>query len=235
MQKNKDQNARYTIMEMPSKERPREKLLHRGAMALTNAELLAILFRTGTRHSNALDLACKALAKFKSLRRMGCSNISDWDDISGVGEAKISQIKAAFELGRRLRKEEALYRREKIISSEMAAEILMPRMQDLRAEYFVVMYMNAANEVISIDDITKGTVNQANPIIREIFHRAIEINSVSFICAHNHPSGTSSPSRADIDFTRELKKASSVMGVMLLDHLIIASNDYFSFADECMV
>lgn len=229
MLKNKYLSA---ICQWPNEDRPREKLARYGGQTLSNSELLAILIRTGIRGESAVDLARRILDQFKTFREMSDADVSRWAGIKGLGPAKIAQIKAALEIGRRFREDEHKAQTAKIKSSADLAVILMPSMRDLKKEVFKTVHLNASHQVIAIVEESKGTVNYATPIIREIFQKALEHCAVSIICAHNHPSGDIRPSREDRDFTRKLAEAGRIMQVKVLDHLIIGDNCYFSFADE---
>lgn len=220
------------IKSWAEEDRPREKLLKNGEHNLSNTELLAILLRTGVKGDSAIDLARKILKKFKTFRNMSHTDISAWKDFKGVGKAKISQIRAAIEIGRRFREDEVRENKPKIKSSKDAADILMPRMRDLKKEIFKVMFLNSQNALMDIAEIEDGTVNEANPIIREIMHKAIENFASSIICFHNHPSGDSNPSEEDKNFTRQIVNASNILNIKMVDHIIIGDDRYFSFADK---
>jgi len=220
------------IKSWPNEDRPREKLLKNGERTLTNSELVAILLRTGIKDCSAIDLARKILDKFGTFRNMSHVDSRDWKKIKGLGEAKIAQIRAALEIGRRFREDEISADKQKISSSEDIANIVMPLMRDLKTEIFKVVYLDASNRVIDIVDLAIGTVNQAMPIVREIIHLALQKFAVSIICTHNHPSANLTPSDEDSKFTKELCSAGKLMGVEVLDHLIIGDNKYYSFADK---
>ena len=149
-----------------------------------------------------------------------------------MGAAKITQIKAAIEIGRRFREEEAKENKTKIKSSKDVVSMLMPRMRDLKFEIFKIVLLDAQNKIIDIVDVVQGTVNRATPVIREIFQKALQHFTVSIICTHNHPSGDVLPSREDIAFTRELCQAGKVMQIKVLDHIIFGNNVSYSFADK---
>ena len=220
------------IKSWPKDDRPREKLFKEGEHKLSNTELLAILIRSGVRGQSAIDLARKIQQKFKTFRNMSHTDIRDWKEFKGLGQAKIAQIKAAIEIGRRFREDEVKENQPKINSSKDAVDILMPRMRDLKKEIFKIVLLNSQNRVLDIIEAGEGTVNKANPIIREIFQKALQNYATSLICVHNHPSGKITPSREDRDFTKELSKAGKIMQVDVLDHVIIGDNEYYSFADE---
>ena len=220
------------IKNWPKDDRPREKLLRNGEHTLSNTELLAILLRTGVKGQSAIDLARKVLQKFKTFRNLSHTDLAQWKEFKGLGLAKIAQIKAAIEIGRRFREDELKEKKFKIKSSKDIVEFLMPRMRDLKFEVFKVVLLNAQNRIIDIVDMEQGTVNKANPIIREIFQKALQYFATALICVHNHPSGTTEPSNEDKDFTRELCQAGKIMQVKVLDHIIIGDNRHYSFADE---
>lgn len=220
------------IQDIPRAERPREKLLKNGEHNLDNSELLAILLRTGIKGSNAIDLAREILQKFKTFRNMSHTDIAQWKEFKGLGIAKISQIKAAIEIGRRFKEVEVEEEKPKIESSKDVVDILMSRMRDLKKEVFKIVLLNSQNRIIDISDAGEGTVNKVNPIIREIFQKALQNYATSLICVHNHPSGKTTPSKEDQEFTKELFKAGKIMQVKVLDHVIIGDNEYYSFADE---
>jgi len=220
------------IKNWPKDERPREKLFKSGEHTLSNTELIAILLRSGIKGQSAIDLSRKILSKFKTFRNMSHTDIRDWKEFKGLGQAKIAQIKTAIEIGRRFREDEAKENQPKIESSKDIVDILMPRMRDLKKEVFKIVLLNSQNRIIDISDTEEGTVNKANPIIREIFQKALQNYAVSLICVHNHPSGKTEPSIEDRKFTEELFKAGKIMQVAVLDHVIIGDNEYYSFADD---
>lgn len=220
------------IKSWPEDDRPREKLLREGEHKLSKTELLAILLRSGVKGQSAIDLARKILDRFKTFRSMSNADLSQWKEFKGLGIAKIAQIKAAIEIGRRFREDEVKENQPKIESSKDVVDIVMPRMRDLKKEVFKIVLLNSQNRIIDIFDTGEGTVNKSNPIIREIFQKALQNCAVSLICAHNHPSGKTTPSTEDREFTEELFKAGKIMQVNVLDHVIIGDNEYYSFADD---
>ena len=227
-----EKNKTAGIKSWPQDDRPREKLLSRGAGALSNSELLAILLRTGVAGVSAIDLARRILDKFGTFRNMSHSDIRDWKEFKGLGPAKTAQIKAALEIGRRFRENEVISGKQKIGSAREVVNIIMPQMRDLKTEVFKVIYLNSNNRIIDVSDAATGTVNQAMPIVREIIHAALQKFAAAVICVHNHPSANIAPSPEDKKFTGELSAAGKLMGIKVLDHIIIGDNAYFSFADE---
>jgi DNA repair protein RadC len=219
------------IREWSEDDRPREKLLKYGEHALSNAELLAILIRTGTPGRSAVDIGRELLHRFKSLRAMAGADISEFRKISGLKNAKIAQIKAAMELGRRMLSEKKKPSAPIRHSSDVA-ELLMPLMRDLTKERFILLLLDGRNAVTDMIDIDYGTVDRANPYIRDIIQTAVRNNAPSVIVAHNHPSGATAPSENDKAFTRSLMMAAKATGTNFFDHIIIGNDDYFSFADK---
>ena len=222
----------HQICHWPVADRPRERLAKYGEHTLSHSELLAILLRTGCRGTSALDLARAILRKFNTFRQMSHRDASQWVEFKGLGPAKIAQIKAAIEIGRRMVEDERQPLRKKVHKAEDVVSMVMPRMRDLKIEIFKVVYLNTANEIIEIRDEAQGTVNFATPIIREIMHRALQCFAAAIICVHNHPSGQIIPSREDKDFTRKITEAGRVMQINVLDHVIIGDNEVYSILNS---
>ena len=225
-------NKSTGIKSWPKDDRPREKLLKNGERSLSNSELLAILLRTGTQGQSAIDLARKIIDKFGTFRNMSHSDDRSWKEFKGLGSAKIAQIKAALEVGRRFREDEASAGKQKVGSAKDIVNILMPQMRDLKTEVFKVAYLDSNNRIIEISDAAVGTVDHAMPIIREIIHSVLQKFAVSIICAHNHPSASITPSMQDKKFTKELCDAAKLLEIKVVDHIIIGDNEFYSFADE---
>jgi len=220
------------IKNWPVDDRPREKLLKKGARALTNSELLAILLRTGIKGSSAIDLARKVMEKFGTFRNMLHVDVRDWKEFKGIGNAKVAHIQSALEIGRRFREDEASTGKQKISSAKDIVDILSPQLRDLKIEVFKVAYLDSNNRIIDILDAAIGTVNYAMPIVREIIHLALQKFAVSMVCVHNHPSANITPSMQDKIFTKELSAAGKLMEIKVTDHIIIGDNKYYSFSDE---
>ena len=232
MKHNTKKSQATGIKAWPEDDRPREKLLKRGAKALSNSELLAILLRTGTPGSSAIDLARKVMKKFSTFRNMVHTDARDWRNFKGLGNAKIAHIQAALEIGRRFREDEVSVGKQKIESAKEVVGILMPQLRDLKIEVFKVVYLDSNNRIIDITDAATGTVNHAMPIVREIIHSALQKFAVSIVCVHNHPSANITPSTQDKKFTKELSDAGKLMQIKVIDHVIVGDDKYYSFADE---
>jgi len=220
------------IKAWPKDDRPREKLLKNGEGSLSNSELLAILLCTGFKGQSAIDLARKIIDKFGSFRNMSHSDDRNWKEFKGLGSAKLAQIKAALEIGRRFREDEASAGKQRVGSAKDIVNILMPQMRDLKTEIFKVVYLDSNNRIIEIADAATGTVDHTMPIIREIIHGALQKFAVSIICAHNHPSTNTAPSIQDKKFTKELVDAAKLLEIKITDHIIIGDGSFYSFADE---
>jgi len=223
------------IKSWPKADRPREKLFKSGEHSLTNAELIAILLRSGSKGKSALDLARDILREFGSFGKMSHTDIKQWLGFKGIGLAKVAQIRSALEIGRRFREEKAKDDRFMVQSSKEAAAILAPRMRHLRKEVFKVMLLDSQNRIIEIIEAQEGTVNRVCPSLREIFAKALEYFAVSIICFHNHPCGEPAPSLEDKEFTLRLSEAGKALQINILDHIIIGKGKYFSFADKNLI
>ena len=216
-------------------ERPREKVLAKGVVSLSDAELFAILISSGTREKSALDLAREILSNaHNNLHEMGRLTIPELQKTKGIGEARAITIAAALEIGRRRQMSEGL-QRPAISSSTDAAEIVMPLLQDLNNEVFCVIYLNQSSRVIRHELISSGGLTGTVADIRIILKNALLYNSNKLIIAHNHPSGNKQPSEEDKKLTKKLKEAAEWMDIKLLDHLIVAGTNYLSMADAGMI
>lgn len=224
--------AYHTIKSLAEDERPREKLLQKGAVALSDTELLAILINSGTRTRSALDLSRDILRMaHNNLKELGRLSVSQLQQTRGIGKARAIAITAALEIGRRRQLAEGLERKV-IVSSADAARIVQPLMQDLNHEIFCVLFLNHANHYLRHEVISSGGLTGTVADIRLILKQALLINASQIVLAHNHPSGNLKASTADRQLTQKLKEASDLMDIRLLDHLIISGNGYLSFTDE---
>jgi DNA repair protein RadC len=216
-------------------DRPREKLLNKGTPVLSDAELVAILLGTGTSTVSAVELAKRVLQTVdNNLHELGRLSVKDLMKVKGIGEAKAISIIAALELGRRRRDTEA-EEKPRVSGSGDCFNILRAHMQDLQHEEFWIILLNRANRVIKKHQISQGGVagTVADPKI--IFKIAISELASGIILAHNHPSGNLTASQADIDLTKKIREAGKLLEIQVLDHLIVAGQKYFSFADEGML
>ena len=227
-----DMRERLTIQEWDSQERPREKFLEKGAGTLSNAELLAILIRTGNKNENAIELSRKILFKAgNSLKGLGKLTVEELCNFKGMGTGKALPIMAAFELSKRI-EQEAAPDITTIYSSKSAAATMIPLLKDLQHEECWVIYLNTANGIIAKERITSGGINCTIVDIKMIIKRAVNKLASSIILVHNHPSGRCYPGEHDKEQTRRLKKAANTCDIELLDHIIIGGCNYYSFLDE---
>lgn len=213
-------------------DRPREKLMLKGKAALSDAELLAIIMGSGNRNETAVDLAKRMLAdvgnNWHQLARLGLSDLCKY---KGIGEAKAIGIITALEIGSRKSLQLAL-EKPKITSSQKCFEVLQPYMADLNIEEFWAIFLNQKNDVISIEKQSVGGISGTAVDHRLLFKSALEKHATSIIIAHNHPSGNLKPSKSDKEITRLIKESGRILNIHLLDHLIISTTDYYSFADH---
>lgn len=223
---------RFTIQDWATEERPREKFITRGAESLSDAELLAILIRAGNKDENAIELGRKILrAAGNSLNSLKKFNYNDLKKFRGVGQGKALSILAAFELGRRCGIEGA-QQQPQIYSSKLAAAVAIPMLCDLRHEECWVLFLNKSNRLIGKERISSGGLDATVVDVRVILRLALEKNSCRIILVHNHPSGNRMPGDTDKLQTIKLKNGAAVCEIKLVDHIIVAGNEYFSFADE---
>ena len=213
-------------------DKPREKMIHKGPHALSDAELIGILLATGSREKSAVDLGREIMQLADNkLNKLSRFTISQLQQIKGIGEAKAVTIVAAMELGRR-RQSVSDEEMHKVTSSRSVAEFLIPLMQDLEVEKFCVVYLNNSNKLIGHEFISHGGQTATVVDIKIILRNAVLRLAKKIIVAHNHPSGSTSPSPQDRTLTEKLKNAAVVMDVELVDHIIVAGTQYVSFADE---
>jgi DNA repair protein RadC len=220
-----------TIKELPEEERPRERLERCGAGALNNAELLAIILRVGTKDENVIRLAQRLLASYGGLAGLHRMSFTDLVAVKGLGLAKAAQLKAAFELGRRLTiavPEE----RYVVKSPEDAAKLLMLEMGSLEQEHLKAIILNTKNQVLKIHPIYVGSLNSASVRVGELFREAIRLNAAAIIVAHNHPSGDPTPSPEDVSVTRQMVEAGKLLNVDVLDHLVICQARFVSLKER---
>lgn len=219
------------IRDVPSSERPRERMMQEGEAYLNVAELLAILLRTGSRDESALSLAHRILQKVEGLRGLIHVSIEELMELKGVGPAKAVQIKAGVELGRRLAQLQP-EERYVIRQPQDIADFLMEKLRYQQQEHFVCLFLNTKNQVLAESTIFIGSLNASIVHPREIFREAVKRHAASFACAHNHPSGDPTPSREDIAVTRRLVEAGQLMGIECLDHIIIGDGKYISLKEK---
>lgn len=225
------QTYHLTIHDFPVGERPRERLQYYGAKALSNAELLAILLRVGAPGENVVTLSTRLLKDFGGLAGLDKASFADLQQIRGIDTAKIAQLKAAMELGRRLliSSPEA---RPQITCPNDAANLLMLEMGCLEQEHLRTILLDTKNRVLDSPTIYIGNVNSSIIRVSEVFREAIRANATALIVAHNHPSGDPTPSPEDVQVTRTLTEAGTLLGIEVLDHLIIGHQRFVSLKER---
>lgn len=226
---------KISITDWDLADRPREKLMDKGRLSLSNAELIAILIGSGNREETAVELSKRILnSTDNSLNTLGKKTISNLVNFKGIGDAKAISIIAALELGRR-RKAEELPDVVSIKSSQDAYVQIKNVFEDLPHEEFWVLCLSRANKVLYKTQVSKGGVSGTVADIKVIFKNAIEHLASALIVAHNHPSGQLKPSNSDIKLTNKLVETGKIMDIPVLDHLIISDKNYYSFADEGLI
>lgn len=222
------------IKDWPEDERPREKLLKRGAAALSDAELLALVLRTGDAAAGktAIDLGRELLERFDgNLRELAQAELNELQQIKGLGLAKAASIKAAFTLGSRFqtRRLETL---ERFTSPAQVFEFFHHELRDNRKELFLILLLDGKNRITRKVQVSEGSLNQSIVHPREVFAPAVRESAATVIFIHNHPSGDPAPSREDREITRRLKEAGDILGIKVLDHIIIGDGSYYSFVES---
>jgi len=222
------------ITDWPEGERPREKLLKSGVASLSDAELIAIFLRVGVTGKSAVDLARDLLKQFGSLNGIFSASLAEVNTVHGMGESKFCQLQAIFEMSRRALSEE-IVERNILSSPTKVSDYLKLKLGQLSREVFMVLFVDAQHRMIADEILFSGTLTQTSVYPREVVKRALHYNAASVIFAHNHPSGEVAPSLADQALTITLKNALNLVDVSVIDHIVIAGNQSFSFADHGML
>ena len=221
----------YKIKDLPIDERPREKLKIKGKESLSNEELIAIILKTGNKEKSVKDVAIELVKTLENINDLNSITIQDLMKIKGIKEAKAITLIAAIELGKRV----SNYFDEnkvKIRSGEDVFRIFQNKMLGLKQEKLIALFLNTKNEIITYKTIFIGTQNKSLTHPREIFHYALKYSAVKIILIHNHPSNDPTPSNEDIKFTEEIKNASEMLKIPLIDHIIMGNTNFFSFFDH---
>ena len=222
------------ISDWPKAERPREKLIEKGAAALSDAELLAIFLRTGITGKNAVELARELLTYFGSLTKLCTADLHAFSQLPGMGPAKFAQLQAVMEMARRALAEE-LKSGDIMESPQSVRNYLRLSLGGKPHEVFVGIFLDARHRTISAEELFRGTLTQASVYPREVVKRALFHNAAAIIFAHNHPSGVAEPSKADEMLTQSLKQALALIDIRVLDHFIIGSEEVVSFAERGLI
>jgi len=223
-----------SIKDWPADERPREKLLQRGASALTDAELLAIFLRVGTQGKSAVDLARELLSEFGSLQALLASEHERFCRSHGLGDAKYAQLQAVMEMARR-HFAESLQRGNALTSPEITRAYLSAQLRGYSYEVFACLFLDNQHRVIQWEELFRGTIDGASVYPREVAKRALFHHAAAVIFAHNHPSGINEPSQADRQITDKLKQALALFDIRVLDHFIVGDGQPYSFAEHGLI
>ena len=222
---------RPTIKDLPVDERPRERLAHAGEGALSTAELLAIILRTGVGGESVLALATRLISRYGGLPGLARASFAELRAEKGLGPAKTAQLKAALELGRRMLLA-APEDRFVVRSPADVAQLLMAEMGHLEQEHFRVLYLDTRNRLLGSETVYVGSLNASHIRVSEVFREAVKRNCASIIVAHNHPSGDPTPSPEDVEVTRQLVAAGNLLDIEVLDHLIIGQQRFVSLRER---
>ena len=224
-----------TVKDLPLADRPREKLILRGSQSLSDAELLAILLRTGTKGKSVIQLALDLVTRYGNLASLSTKSCGELIKTLGIKKDKAATLVAAFEIGKRTAVQSKWFSEKKITSPEDVANIFLPLLKDELNEHFYVVCLNSANKIIRIEKISTGSLDSSIVHPREVFKVAIENSAKSIILVHNHPSGNTDPSNEDIAITKKLVEISKLMEIPVFDHLIIAERSYSSFVQKRLI
>ncbi|WP_334108700.1 RadC family protein [Methylobacillus sp.] len=219
------------ITDWPEGERPREKLLANGAMALSDAELLAIFLRIGVTGKSAVDLARDLLTRFSSLNGIFAATLPEIEQVHGMGVSKFVQLQAIFEMSRRALLEE-MQERDVLTSPQAVRQYLSLKIGALPREVFMIIFLDAQHRVLAVEEMFSGTLTQTSVYPREVVKRSLHHNAAAVIFAHNHPSGVPEPSQADRMLTDSLKAALTLIDIRVLDHFVVAGNQVVSFSER---
>ena len=220
----------FTIHDLPKSERPRERLQKFGAETLSAQELLALILGRGIAGESVMVTTQRLLSTFGNIKAISEASLEELSEVRGIGLAKAAQIKAAFELAKR--SDEAIEEKILIKSSEDVAKLVRPKLKDKKKEYFLILSLDSRNNLIKTSEISTGGLNANIVHPREIFKEAIQSLANSVVLIHNHPSGDATPSKDDIEITKQLMDAGEMIGITILDHIVIGNQDYKSMKDK---
>ncbi|MDN3515555.1 MAG: DNA repair protein RadC [Candidatus Brocadia sp.] len=231
----KEEKKRPTIKQLPTHERPRERLIQSGDEHLTDAELLGIIIRDGTQDYSAVDLARKLLSEYGDFRRLSTASVSELCETKGIGPARAAQIKAALAIAKRLTETSIRPQQQFKCSSDIFRHF-HEQLREKKQEVFLAVLLDNKNRIIKVEaDVTKGSLTSSIAHPREAFKAAIKESAASVIFVHNHPSGDPEPSKEDIQITQRLSEAGNIVGIKVLDHIIIGNGSFVSFKDKGII
>lgn len=223
----------FTIRDLPKEERPRERLVKFGEQALSAQELLQVILGRGSAGESVAITAQKLLSQFGSLQKLAEASIEELSSVKGIGPAKAAQIKAVFEIGRRLSIQTPPYKSKELTDPKKAYQLIKNKLKDYHKEHFYIIVLNSRNH--SIAEVSVGSLNASIVHPREVFAEAIKNKAASVIFAHNHPSGDTEPSAEDLAITKRLAEAGKILGIEIIDHIIVSKSEYFSFKEQRLI
>lgn len=223
----------FTIHDLPKDERPRERLVKFGEQALSTQELLQLVLGRGVAGESVAVTAQKLLAQFGSLQKLAEASIEELSSIKGIGLAKATQMKAAFEIGRRLSTQAPSYKSKELTDPEKVYRLIKNKLKDYHKEHFYIIALNSRN--YSIAEVSVGSLNASVVHPREVFAETLRQNAASVILVHNHPSGDPEPSEDDLLLTKKLVESGKILGIEVVDHIIVAQDDFFSFKNKGII
>ncbi|MDD5071778.1 MAG: DNA repair protein RadC [Patescibacteria group bacterium] len=223
----------FTIHDLPKDERPRERLVKFGEQALSAQELLQLILGRGIAGESIAVTAQKLLSQFGSLQKLSEASIEELSSVKGIGLAKAAQIKAVFEISRRLSTQTPSYKNKELTDPEKVYRLVKSKLKDYHKEHFYIIALNSRN--YSIAEVSVGSLNASVVHPREVFAEAIKNKAASVIFVHNHPSGDPEPSQDDLVITKRLVEVGKILGVDIIDHVIVTKNNYFSFKEHKLI
>ena len=226
-------NKSFTIHDLPKDERPRERLVKFGEQALSAKELLQLILGRGVAGESVAITAQKLLSHFGSLQKLSEASIEELSSIKGIGLAKAAQIRAAFEIGRRLSTQAPSYKSKELTDPEKVYRLIKSKLRDYHKEHFYIIALNSRN--YSIAEVSVGSLNASIVHPREVFAEAIKNKAASVVFAHNHPSGDPEPSEDDLLLTKKLVESGKILGIEVFDHIIVVKDDFFSFKNKGLI
>ena len=226
-------NKSFTIHDLPKDERPRERLVKFGEQALSAQELLQLILGRGVAGESVAITAQKLLSHFGSLQKLSEASIEELSSIKGIGLAKATQIKAAFEIGRRVSIQTLDYKSKELTDPEKVYRLIKSKLKDYHKEHFYIIALNSRNH--SIAEVSVGSLNASVVHPREVFSEAIKNKAASVIFVHNHPSGDPEPSEDDLEMTKRLVESGKILGIEVVDHIIVTKDSFFSFKNKGII
>ena len=223
----------FTIHDLPKEERPRERLVKFGEHALSAQELLQVILGRGIAGESVTVTAQKLLSQFGSLQKLSEASVEELSSVKGIGPAKATQIKAVFEIGRRISTQTPSYKSKELTDPKKVYQLIKSKLKDYHKEHFYIIALNSRNH--SIAEVSVGSLDASVVHPREVFAEAIKNKAASVIFAHNHPSGDPEPSEDDLVTTKQLTEAGKILGIEVVDHIIVTKNSYFSFKDGNLI